>query len=436
MSVLPLAAWAGSGRKALYGRGFSEHGLSANLSRMARISIKVGLKALPDSNAFLRALWAELRREFGRLAWAYMPHREGIRNVDSFGEVQLGGNYILSVFVLYKTRGSIEEIIFSDENSHMLRKSDVGQDIFSRINNSVQVALISFQNMSQFIMQSTLSIQSDREFWAYEGMVCALCPIGPGRARLRIRISAFDNIDAKNEYMVRAVGICDQLTTWTNIPVTLSEETDSDDVIDAAPIENADLQPNTAWAEADWIDGVPLIENRIAITREQFSWIDAYAGHVVDYSHPIARATRHFAEALRLRSVGQFPETSQTLLVSALEVISEEASDRKTCPQCGQLVHKISKRVHKMSDRYLGSFAADRIKTFYEHRSKFLHAGVLPAYYPAAFGSMPQLDASDPSGCVLPRSSSADINLVEFTGFIWRAECSSWWAASRLDQGR
>lgn len=343
---------------------------------------------------------------------------------------------ILSVSVSYEMRGSIEEIVFSDEDSRLIRKEGSDEDIFSRIRNSVRVAIDNFHNTSEFILSNTLRIHSGLAFCAYEGKMCALRPMGPGKARLQLRISAFDSIDARNEYMARAVGICDQLTIWTSIPVMLLGETDSDCTTTPAQTEDAYSQPNAVWSDSDWIDGAPLVENRIAITRDQLYWIDAYAGQAVDYTHPTARATRHFAEALRLRSLGQFPETSQTLLVSALEVISENFSTQENCFNCCQLIYKINQIVYEIAAKHLGHFAAKRIKMFYRTRSKFLHSGVLPAWYPAAFGSMPQLDVSDPSGCVLPRSYSTDINLVEFTSFILRAECASWWAATGLDKAQ
>jgi hypothetical protein len=191
--------------------------------------------------------------------------------------------------------------------------------------------------------------------------------------------------------------------------------------------EVGNLLVNGTWAEPDWIDGASLVEGRLALTEDQLAFMNSSAKRSVDETHPLFRATRHFAEALGLQASGYFPEASQTLLISALEVAGSGVSKVQNCAECGQSMYKISSKVYELAKKHLGEHAAKKIKNFYVHRSKFLHAGVLHGRHPYTRGFSPQLDPEDPTGCVVLRGAGADLNLVEFTSFILRAECKLWW---------
>ncbi len=386
-----------------------------------QIKITTALKAPKDANYFLRALWAELRIAFGSLSGAYAPHRDGGAKTISFGQVQLGGKDILDVNIGYITKGSLEYIEFSDSTTS-LRGEISDHTVFKSVERCVYAALDKYQRPRTYYLSTALSLSTSRSFYPYKADWVAIRPTGHGRAELRLRVEAFDDLDAEREFLITAPSICDQLTTWTNVLVKIS----SDRTASIGSDEQISLPENCTWAESDWIDGAPLIDGRIALTRDQLLFLSAFAKGIVGETHPLFRATRHFAESLAIQDAGYFPEICQTLLVSALEVVGGSAAQAKNCPHCGQEMYKISARIYELAKVHLGEFAAKRIKTFYTHRSKFLHAGVLPGRHPHTRGTSPQLDPADPTGCVVLRSGRADINLVEFTSFILRAECKLW----------
>ena len=65
----------------------------------------------PSSNRFLRALWATLRLEFGKLAWQYSPKKAGSRRVIYFGYADLALSFTIHIGIMYKRKGIIERTI-------------------------------------------------------------------------------------------------------------------------------------------------------------------------------------------------------------------------------------------------------------------------------------------------------------------------------------
>lgn len=80
---------------------------------MSYTSINVNLTSLEESNFYLRALWSELRKDFGHLAWLYCPHKVGTKKKIIFGIIDLGNSSNYEVSLTYRVKGIIEKIVFS-----------------------------------------------------------------------------------------------------------------------------------------------------------------------------------------------------------------------------------------------------------------------------------------------------------------------------------
>src|SRR5687767_4075096 len=78
------------------------------------IHLKISLSDEAASNRFLRALWAELRAEFGKLAWQYAPNRYGAEQTIFFGYADLGLSGTIRIGIAYKKRGVIKQVVFWD----------------------------------------------------------------------------------------------------------------------------------------------------------------------------------------------------------------------------------------------------------------------------------------------------------------------------------
>ena len=389
---------------------------------VSEIKIKLSLDSLNASNIFLRALWAGLRSEYPDYAWSYSPRREGQHRTIRFGTLQLRDDLYVDISVRYKTQGVIDEIILeAPPLSPRTYRVSINEEDRSRLQFIIHSAFKEFKNPDGWTVKGLLHLSVNATFHKYTASHVSITPSYSGRAYLSLYFPAFDQFDADYMFMSLSAPLCEQLTTWTNVNIFNVIENDPREFFESKDI------PNCSWAEPDWIDGHALIKDRLAITVDQLAFLDAYAKQVIDHSHPIARAARHFAEALHLGSAGPHPETSLTLLVSALEVAGINSAQRSTCAACGQVIHKISKRVYDIALKHLGTYPASMVKRFYEHRSKFLHEGMLSERAPRMSKTTPQLNPADPSGCSRSRPFYTSNNLVEFTSYIIRAECLEWY---------
>src|ERR1043165_7270749 len=78
------------------------------------LKIQIGIGLLSESNKFLRALWTNIRSEFGKCAWQYAPYRDGASNTIFIGymDINLVENKLVSCSVIYKEKGSIQSSQF------------------------------------------------------------------------------------------------------------------------------------------------------------------------------------------------------------------------------------------------------------------------------------------------------------------------------------
>jgi hypothetical protein len=145
---------------------------------MPNIKVQIGLKAYGEANSFLRALWAELRQEFGSLSCAFSPNRIGRSKTISFGEVQLGKSDILHVCIGYITKGSLDYIVFSDNRSISLRGKGSDPQVFATVERCIHAALKNFRCPRTYNLSTALMLNTAQNFFAYSEFLCVQGRLG------------------------------------------------------------------------------------------------------------------------------------------------------------------------------------------------------------------------------------------------------------------
>ena len=126
----------------------------------------------------------------------------------------------------------------------------------------------------------------------------------------------------------------------------------------------------------------------------------------------------------RLEAAGQMgdvhSEITGTLYMSAMEVAAKIGQhNAESCKECGQLRYKISQRVTDLMKDCGGEHIASFAKGYYGNRSKYLHEGIMLSESNYTGTSIPQLDPSSPTGCVV-QATSPNPNLRDYVGFCMR----------------
>jgi hypothetical protein len=388
---------------------------------MPSATFHVDLDSVEDSNLFLRALWAQLRTFFGHLAWQYTPHRDGPHRRIIFGLAQIGGDGPIEVSIGYGRAGCIRTITFNP-----FWDSKLSTD---RLRDAVTVARDTFSNTRLAMMTSNFPLGIAKiSFATYEATNIRLESNKAGFLDVTVGVDGFDQQDLSFQYQFRVGPILDLLTCWTNCLVRRYPDANQ-----TATGESEKVPANSIWVEdEEWIDGLPLVRDRVALSTYQLSALQAYVNGELPLTDPLIGAARHFREGLELYETYRKPgiqasgDLVRALFMSALEVASlHGAEEAANCSQCGQARHKISARVRELGLKHLGSIGKDLFGEQYQDRSGFLHAGEVSGSYPAQDGSCPQLDPKSETGCAMPTSQLEAFNLREFCSFVLRKETRS-----------
>lgn len=392
---------------------------------MPSATFQIGLDSLQDSNLFLRALWAELRSSFGHLAWQNAPHRDGPHQRIMFGFAQIGENGSFEVSIKYARAGCIRTITFSP-----VWNSKLPTD---RLREAVTTAHSTFSNTRTALLKSAFPLSVAKiGFATYEATNIRLESSTPGFLDVAIGVEGFDQWDLSFQYQLRVGPILDLLTCWTNCLVRRYPNAGQ-----TATGKLKESVANSIWVEdEEWIDGLPLVRDRVALSPYQLSALQAYVAGKLPLEDPLLGAARHFREGLELYETYRQPgiqasgDLVRALFMSALEVASLHGTEEAiNCSQCGQPRHRISTRVRELGLKYLGQFGRDFFREQYQDRSGFLHTGRVAGRYPIQDGSCPQLDPDSVTGCAIPSSQLEAFNLREFCSFVLRKETHNRFAA-------
>ncbi len=413
------------------------------------MSIKVGLADIEQSNRFLRAFWADLRANFPNYGWLYQPYKDGRRRKIFLGNLDLGlSDGSLATSISYKQRGSIQEIFFEFSNGRAVsNNSELGNKLVKCVNS----ALAKLHHPECIFIQGYIK-NLHLPLCNYSDPRFKIQQISQLHSALTIQVQAYDKVDAKAQFLVKAYQFMDILAIETNTPFWLASNKE--------PLEkNSAIASEVFVSDNDWLADIPVLEGFMVISRAGKQLLSLIAEDKADKEEMITflRACQHFHTARkydaqisdrvfieelqaisetelsiaikerdsRLSSACQMGSThneiATVLYMSALEVAANIGiAPVKTCEKCDQPVYSIRKRVVDMASRYLPThIVKEFITDNYDKRSKYLHTGILLTDQTYRGKAIPQLDKSNPSGCKVINQVPL-LNVREFTGYCLR----------------
>ena len=406
------------------------------------------------SNRFLRALWSEFKKVFGNCGWQYTPWKDGPNQKISFGFVDVNRpEGALEVGITYKQMGSIRTIFFNHHDDG--RSVDPTSDLAKAIRRSIETALTR-ADLPEFTkcLSKVECLRGPPSYYA--GRSFRIVPISQRRFDLHLTVRAYDDPDARTELTARMSSVLDIISVETNSAFWQLADGDR---LDNQRLETAIDQTETFAPDPNWMDDYPVENGCYLLSGEGVKLIDWVAAGTFDGNESVStllRAFSHFHTARkyaaqvtdlfdseeptieidgrgsipmwvrdhRLQVAGQMgaahAEITGTLYMSALEVASKlGAAISENCEKCGQPQYKISRRVTDLmtecGGEYLGRFA----KQYYGQRSGYLHEGLMLTSTDYAGVSIPRLDPSSDSGCLM-QISSPSLNLLEYAGYCLR----------------
>lgn len=416
------------------------------------MEIHVGITNHQQANLFLRALWSVLRENFGKCSWQSTPYKDGVRNMVFIGFADINRpEGTVEVSISYTERGTIHSIFFGNSKSPQVDpKSELG----ILLKRSVDSAITKLTKLGRHVFATEVEgLHITPRF--YRGDSFCITPISTRRFKLELSVSSFDHTDAKPLVIVKMRHVLNILSAETNSafwPILDGQ------LIEDWPLANQINETEVFTAAPDWIDDIPIQDEQFLISEKAKLLIDTVAGdrQISENVEIFLRACNHFhiarkyaAQKLdtlefgelerasenefviplgvrdrRLEAAGQMgdahAEITSTLFMSAMEVASKIGmSSPESCKECGQLRYKISQRVTDLMQECGGDTLVRVAKGYYAQRSQYLHEGIMlsPMNYTGV--SIPQLDPSSPTGCLV-QAASPDPNLKDYVGYCLR----------------
>ncbi|MBY5933798.1 hypothetical protein KUV51_12375 [Tateyamaria omphalii] len=379
--------------------------------------VRVGdlqLGSTKASNLFLRALWAVLRSQYGKLGWQYTPRRTGEAKRISFGYMSLGtlGAGQIGVSIEYETRGIVRNICFEIEDCTVYPPKELANSL----ENSVAEAMRFMQNPVQRKHSTYVTTSTGVQLAAYCGQNWKCIPINDKQMEISIEVEGFDEADCNHEFVVRLDQLLDAFAFMTNDLFSMTEKLPTGHRHEPDAV-------NIYLIEEDWLDDYSFEGEHLRLARSQVEYCDRLVANKVESEQSI-KAARLFHGGLRLlKQASTNNDIAGALFVSAIEAISLPLAKSERCDTCKQPIFGIAQRVSEVTRKHLGEHIARIFKQdYYTNRSKFLHTGHVQASLPMIGYVFPQLDPSGVEGCSVPTPFGNPKNLLEYTSFILRRE--------------
>ena len=414
--------------------------------------IPVDIDNLQNANLFLRALWAEFRSQCGKCAWQYTPRKDWQKNTIFIGFADINRpEGTVEISVTYAQRGTIRSISFDQSKGQPVDpKSELG----GLIQQSVKSAI---EKMGKPNRQSC-SVKVEGLFVPpryYVGDSFSLEPISKRRFKLTMAVHAFDVTDAESESVRKMSQVLNVLSVESNsafLPLIAGQVEDDEPL--AQPFDKGEI-----FAEAtDWMDVCPVRDGRILISCQGKKLIDMVAGGgpLSDDVGTFLRACNHFhtarkyaAQILDLVELGEAEQVGENkfvmpmsirnrrleaarqmgdahaeitgvLYMSAMEVAAKIGQPKaEFCKECKQPKYRIARRVKDLMKICGGEHLAGVAEEYYGQRSQYLHEGTMLSSSNYTGTSIPQLDPSSPTGCLM-QTALPDPSLRDYVGFCLR----------------
>jgi hypothetical protein len=384
---------------------------------MSKISLNTPLPDEAASNRFLCALWANLRAEFGKLAWQYQPIKYGSEKTIYFGYADLGLSSSIRIGVTYRRRGVIDHIVFLD--------------VFGEINLPVAqfercVRLAENAIETEITISAKIVVPYNLCFQRVEGQeFFSILNDEYGTTYLSLRLCVFDEADAAHKFALYSKQVLDVLSSFKNLFLSL-ESTDQ-------KLSHTTSNQVVSSFSLDWLDGFPVNDHMVILPDQCLAFIDDIVRNNLDsHKQKLLDACHHFHSARAMEEqILNFSfeqsvqsELSLVLYLSCLEVLSLiGAPPSISCSTCGQPQYRISARVTDFMEKHNGLSAAQIVKDLYNYRSKYLREGRLLSTRSYTGQLIPQLDSSstNKNGVRSPLPLVPLLNLREFTSFCIRS---------------
>jgi hypothetical protein len=387
------------------------------------MTIAISPKSVEETNLLLRAIWAELRSEFGECLWQFLPRRDGENQTIWFGWAQLNIGDTVGFGVAYERKGIATHLL--------VRRCPDGQ--LPRIEACVRRAESRLPAPGEYDTPFLIRLHPDLWVTEHKAKSFDISPRSGGLFSLTLKgTPGFDELDADVEAVRRLRVFLDALSFLTNCPFDVLSRHEFEMAVATARRPAPDpAARGTQTLQRDWIDDFPLVGGEMTLLPEEWEYLERIASdNLTEADDHLADAAHHFHAGRRaeldLGSGVEYNESTATesslvSYISSLEVVSLiEAEGPGNCSTCGQPRYKISDRVTQYVHQRLGPVCSDLMKQAYRIRSSYLHAGRRISGR-AFFGRrIPQLDPCARNGVVATVSSFPLRNLREFTSFCLR----------------
>ncbi len=241
-----------------------------------------------EANKFLRKRWAEFRREFGKCAWNYIPHRIGQDNTIIFGMMDIGiPEGVLQVDIFYLRKGTIQTISFDfiDKNPTQDRANEL-QKIIQAI---ICTSKSSFNQPDKFWFQ-TIICGLYKPLGYYKGEAFSTHSSQENRFNFKIATTGYDRIDAQTEFRSKILRCLDLLSIETNssfyiddLLSKLKQDTDNEEIF---------------MQDLEWIDDYPITNKKLRLSKAGKKILDLIAKEQLNESQELfLRACNHFHTA-------------------------------------------------------------------------------------------------------------------------------------------
>jgi len=404
------------------------------------------LRTVEQSNLFLRALWANIRNEFGKCAWNFIPYRDTDKKLITLGYMNYEDERTLEVSLHYKNIGNLIAISFIAEDEQ--QASDL-RTIKKLIKESLNYNAL----MKDFSCKTKFeSIRCN--FSSYQGQYFKLNPLSGNFFECTIKICAFDNIDAKTIILKKIKLISALLSVFSNcLILNTNKEVEASDI---------KVKENEYNVNLNWINDRPIKNNHVLLSEKSYLLIDKLISldsfneninlMLAAFTHfHSARAQDSFehdvlipagtskvndntfelhhekddrfdvANEIQMSST----ESATVLYMSSLEVASLiGAKDLAKCKSCNQNQYSISSRVQDFVKENGGNGLVKTIRNYYNLRSRYLHQGKLLKNYSYIGHSIPTFDLESQSH-MQEYSQVSVLNLREWCSYFLRQSVES-----------
>lgn len=341
------------------------------------MDVSLGLQSNKKSNDFLRCLWANIRKEFGKAAWYLLPLK--VENTIFVGYCDLGLDKELDITLKTKIKGCLSNIIFSipDEIHNK-------EQIESRLKGCVTKSRHGLGQYKMFSIPITLN--KSFNFGKVEGTSFSM--LGN---KLSIKVKAYDEIDAQTMFMSLIKTVCAYISLDVMAYINVSS-----DVFDDVSMEENQQKDDAIIMSNEIIKYVDDFIAKPFLYEDNLSILDKC---VCLYAQGLKYAEMTFRH---LNSFENYGELAVLYFMSALEVITLNDIKPEKCNECGQQRYSIARRVVDLVyDVTNSEEMKNKFKDYYSYRSKFVHTGEMLSSDNYVGTSVPLLSIREKNGVIM-----------------------------------